>query len=295
MFRFLTNKSSCDLSSLRCLDPDGCREFLNEQLDFIARICEKAASKAPGSSGSSLFGDGGTSYLVLQQDGIDADELFIQVVDHLREDNYRRLREFEGRSAIATYLTTIVSRLVVDVIRKRTGRSRAKERAERQGELGGRIYDLMVGRGHTADEAAHILQTTFAMQVAPDQVREIHASFFGRDVRYQSPVSSETAWGEEGELVVICNKTPEDELSFQTAQKSRQEVLSALIDGLKGEERLLLRLRFPLDDDAEPRDLAEISHMVGLSPQQADRKIRRILQRFREELLRKGIRFDDLV
>ncbi|GLI36884.1 sigma-70 family RNA polymerase sigma factor [Geobacter hydrogenophilus] len=295
MTRFLIRKRPGNPQVPSSLESDDYREFLNENLDCVATICEKAASGIRGYGGyHGITGEGGARYVVQQQVVIDADELFIQAVDHLREDDYRRLREFKGRSSLPTYLTTVISRLVVDIVRQRTGRNRARERAERYGTLGSHVYELMVGRGHTADEAVDILQTTFSIQATPDQLREIHEGLLGRRSRCHSDGDLEMAWGEEGELVVVHNQTPEDMCSSNVQRLRCREILEGLIDGFCGEERLILRLRFPIDD-VEPCDVGEIAVLTGLSPKQVDRKIRYILKKCREELLRKGVSFDDLV
>jgi len=277
-------------------DGDACHRLLNEQLGYIAKVCEKVVcDEYSGEYKSSLFGDGGTSYRIERQASLDADELFVHVVDHLRDDDYRRLREFQGRSSITTYLTAIIGRLVVDIVRQRTGRNRAKERAESHGELGHHVYDLMQMGGHTADESTDILLTNFSIQTSADELRAIHSSLLGRDTRHQSCANTETAWGEGGEFVVIQRNNPEMELMSHMQDTRRGDVLAVLIEELKGEERLLLRLRFPLDNETPPLDMEQIAAMTGLSLQQADRKLRYILKSCREKLLSKGLCLDDLL
>jgi RNA polymerase sigma factor (sigma-70 family) len=272
--------------------------LLNEHLGYIAKVCERAADNGHTPSqgqGQMIAGEDGYSYIVEQAGSLDADDLFVQVLDHLKEDNFRRLRDFQGRSSITTYLTSIITRFVIDVVRSRSGRSRAKERAVKLGVLGERVYDLMVLRNHSASEAAEIMQTTFGEQISPDELREIHAGLLGRETRHQSSAESTIAWGEDGELVAIQSATPERELSDRIQQKRRGELLAALMENLKVDDRLLLRLRFPLDDAAEPLEMSAIAAMVGLNEQQAERKLRKILVDCREELLKKGLSLNDLL
>ena len=51
----------------------------------------------------------------------------------LIEDDYRRLRRFEGRSSFATYLATVVQRLFLDFVIGKTGRWRPSVQARRLG------------------------------------------------------------------------------------------------------------------------------------------------------------------
>ena len=272
--------------------------LLTEQIDYIAKVCERAATNGYTPSqgqGRMIAGEGGYSYIVESSGTLDPDDLFVQVVDHLKEDDFRCLRNFQGRSSLTTYLTSIISRFVVDVVRGRCGRSRAKERAVKLGALGERVYDLMVLRGHSAGEASEIMLTNFGERVPAERLREIRDSLLGRETRHQSVGDGSTAWGETGELVVIQSSTPEAELSARVQQVRRADVLAALLEDLKGEDRLLLRLRFPLDEEAEPLDLSTIAAMAGLSERQADRKLRRILLDCRETLLSKGFSLNDLL
>lgn len=296
MFRFFSEKLPKTPSLVCNNDDDACRRLLNEQLGYITKVCEQSASGAyPGESRSSISGDGGASYHIHQHATLDADELFIHVVDHLKEDNYRRIREFRGRSSITTYITAIIGRLVVDLVRQRTGRNRAKVRSESQGELGRHVYDLMVKRGHSADEAADILLANFTIQASAGELMELHRSMMGRDVRHQSCAETETAWGTEGEFVVVQRQNPEMELVGHIQNVRRRNLLASLVEDLKGEDRMLVRLRFPLDDETPPLDMEQIGIMTGQTPQQADRKLRRILLSCREELLKKGHRLEDLL
>lgn len=271
--------------------------LLNDHLDYIAKVCERAADNGHLSSGQGrmIAGEGGYSYIVEQSGTLDADDLFVQVLDHLKQDDFRRLRDFQGRSSLTTYLTSIISRFVVDVVRSRSGRSRAKERGAKLGMLGTQVYDLMVVRGHSADEAAEVLLTSFGQHVSADELREIRSSLLGRDTRHQSDAESNIAWSEDGELVAVQASTPEGELSDRIQQQRRGKLLATLMENLKGEDRLLLRLRFPLDEEAEPLEMAAIAAMVGLSEKQVDRRLRRILLNCREELLGKGLNLNDLL
>jgi RNA polymerase sigma factor (sigma-70 family) len=296
MFRFLTGKSKKN-PSLDC-EPDGdrCRQILKEQLGYIAKTCDIAASGTYSVGNKpSVAGDGGTSYHIHRHATLDADELFVHVVDHLEADDYRCIRKFKGQSSITTYITAIISRLVVDIVRQRTGRNRAKERAECHGELGRHVYDLMVMNGHTADETSDILLSNFNIHCSADELMEIHSNLLGRNVRHQSCCDTETAWGADGELVVIQRQNPEMELMSHAQNDRRRYVLAGMIKGLNGEERLLLRLRYPLDDETAPLDMEQIAKITGQTPRQADSKLRRILQSCREGLLKKGLRLDDLL
>ena len=62
-----------------------------------------------------------------------------------------------------------------------------------------------------------------------------------------------------------------------------------------GEERFILRLRFPATDDVEPLPVREIAALLGQTDKAVDNRLRRILLRCRETLLRQGLFLDDLI
>ena len=272
-----------------------CKLLLTEQLDYITRVCEKAAGQADAAYVQTLAGEGGHGYLVERAGRLDKDELFVLVLDHLQEDGYRRLREFKGNSSITTYLTAIISRLVVDIVRSRTGRNRAKERAERFGELGRRIYELVIQQAHSIAETVNILQINHGITATEAQLQAILDEMQGRKPRHQSDAASEIAWSDSGELVSIQRSTPEQQVADKQLERKRNEVLRQVLDSMTAEDKLLIRLRFPLDEATEPLDSSTVAKMLGLNQQEVDRRTRRILTTCRELLLKQGISFDALL
>lgn len=272
-----------------------CKRLLSEQLDYITRVCEKAAGQADAVYTQALAGEGGHGYLVERAGRLDKDELFVQVLDHLQEDDYRRLREFKGNSSISTYLTAIISRLVVDIVRSRTGRNRAKERAERFGETGRRLYELVIQRGHSIAEVVDILQTNHGIAATEGQLQAMLDEMQGRKPRHQSDAESETAWSDSGELVSIQRSTPEQKVSEKEQGRRRREILKQVLDSMSGEEKLIIRLRFPLDEEADQLEPAAIAKMLGTTHQEVERRTRRILTSCRELLLKQGISLDALM
>ncbi len=276
-------------------DSATCKRLLTEQLDYITKVCEKAVGQAETAHSQCIAGEGGHGYLVERAGRLDKDELFVQVLDHLQEDDYRRLREFKGNSSITTYLTAIISRLVVDIVRSRTGRNRAKERAERFGELGRRTYELVVQARHTINEAVEILQVNYGITADAGQLQPILDEMQGRSSRHQTDTDHETAWSDNGELVSIQRGTPEQKTSDKQLERKRNEVLRQVLDSMTAEDKLLIRLRFPLDETADPLDSATVARMLGLNQQEVERRTRRILTNCRELLLKQGISLDALL
>ncbi|NVN99091.1 MAG: sigma-70 family RNA polymerase sigma factor [Geobacteraceae bacterium] len=293
MLRIFKKKNTSNLPPEGGFDTDTCRILLNEHLTYISNACESAILGSFSSGGQYLSGEGGHLYLIEQSGRLDKDELFVQVIDHLKEDEFRRLRNFRGTSSLTTYITTIVNRLLVDLIRQRVGRSRAKERSERYGDLGQKVYELLVMERVTAHEAVEILVSKYDIIVTFDQIQEIRDVMFGRSGRHQIDADLSTAWGKDGELITVNHATPESEYICQELSQKRRSVLGGVVDSLTAEDKVVVRLRFPLDDK-EPLSSEEIGLMLGKSSKEVDRQIRRILVKCRELLLKKGVSFECL-
>ncbi|QOX79865.1 sigma-70 family RNA polymerase sigma factor [Trichlorobacter lovleyi] len=272
-----------------------CKLLLAEQLDYITKVCEKAAGQTESTYNQCIAGEGGHRYLMERPGRVDKDELFVLVLDHLQQDDYRRLREFKGNSSITTYLTAIISRLVVDIIRSRTGRNRAKERAERFGETGRRLYELVIQQGHCVADVVAILQTSHNISSTQEQLQAMLDEMQGRSTRHQTDTDHETAWSDSGVLVSIQRSTPEQKVVDQQLERKRKELLKQVLDGMNAEDKLLIRLRFPLDEDTDPLDNSTVAKMLGLNQQEVERRTRRILTTCRELLLKQGISLNVLL
>jgi RNA polymerase sigma factor (sigma-70 family) len=85
----------------------------------------------------------------------DAMDAYAQVLEHMRADEYRRLREFarDPRSRVSTWLVVVARRICLDLYRRRYGRpgtdgAREQRRARR------RLQDLLADQIELHDPAA---------------------------------------------------------------------------------------------------------------------------------------------
>lgn len=261
-----------------------------DQLPLMERLCRKAVAN----SGNSARGEA--------DGGNEADLLLNEVLDHLKADDYRVLREFRGGSKLSTYLTTVISNLVVDHIRKRKGRSRLRERAAELGPLAEKLYELVHGRGYALQDAHAHLTLAHGISENEDELRELLDKVRGREELLPCPGMDWPYHGREvtvdGEIELVVPdpaKSVEGVMIDAQRDRQREQALSELLNGLSGEERYLLRLRFPATDEEAPRSMREIATLLGTSEKAADNRLRRILIRCRETLLKQGLSLDDLV
>lgn len=268
--------------------------LITENLAFMEKQCRRAVQQATCAAGDAIAGFA---------DGFDlenqADELLNELLDRLRADRFKALREFKGKAKLTTYLTTIVANLIIDLVRQKKGRSRARERAREMGEVAERLYDLVYARGCTLDQAHSHLETNHGIRTPLENLQGMLDRMRGRE-RAQMVVAAdpEAAWLVPGrrvtvddavEVVVADPRKDAEALMIEVQREMRAgRAVSGLLEELSGEERVLLRLRFPADD-SEPKSFREIGKLLGATQSSVDAKIRRILLRFRETLLRQGL------
>jgi RNA polymerase sigma factor (sigma-70 family) len=226
------------------------------------------------------------------------------VLDHLKADDYRVLRQFQGKAKLTTYLTTAVSNLVIDLVRKKKGRSRAKERAQEMGEVAAHLYDAVYCRGYSLGEAQCFLQATWGITASHAELGIMLERIRGRET-YQTPAEICEVWPHTGKEIVTKEgleisiadpaRSAEQMLADDQRERSARRVLEAVLEELSGEERLILSLRFPKDDFEEPKANREIAQMLHLTEKAVDNRIRRILKHCRQMILEQGLSLSDLI
>lgn len=268
--------------------PDFAR-LIVDHLPYMEKLCRKAAGP-PGNSRSEADIDN------------EADYLLTEVLDHLKAEDYKVLRDFRGSARLTTYLTTVIANLVVDLVRKRKGRSRALERARELGPLAEQLYELVYGRGYALADAHGHLVLSHGIGESEDDLRLLLDKIGGRTVDAHAGATGWPCRGREAlvdgevELIVPDPGGDAEELMMDNQrERLRERVMADMIEGLSGEERYMLRLRYPATEDEEPRSVREIAILLGQTEKAVDNRLRRILIRCRETLLCRGLSMDDLI
>lgn len=276
------------------LSPEACRDLLNAHLEDIDRLCKEALFTPQDGNTSILNREEG--YLIIRPGQFQNDELYIDVMEHLQKDDYRCIRKFKGNSSFKGYLRSVIKNRLTDLVRVKSGRCRAKERAASHGEVGLLVYEHMFVGRQTADEMVEILSASYGVSFCPNEVRRIYDSLGGRNEKHKIDGNIRTGVGDSGEIVPVEGRTPEKETIANDQQKRLRQLYSEILSELNGEECLLIRMRFlPPDPESEPLPTEKIALMMGLTKQQVDRKLRRILNRCREKFLKQGLSFNDFV
>lgn len=287
--------ASCDLVRL-----------ITDNLSYIENQCRRAVLRSftPGEGYGDDGSPGAAGYDGIQIDN-QADELLNELLDRLKADDFRALREFKGRAKLTTYITTIISNLIVDLVRQKKGRSRARERAREMGEVGEMLYDLVFAKGCSLHQAHSHLEITHGIRAPLEALQGMLQRMRGRE-RSLLPVAAdgESTWlvpgrklmVNEGVEIVVADprKGAEAKLIAEQKQRRARQAVAGLLGELSGEDRLMLGMRFP-DEDEEPKSSREIGLVLGLSEKCVDARIRRMLSRFRQILLKQGLSLDDFI
>lgn len=268
--------------------PDYAR-LIVDHLPYIERQCRKATD-SPSTGRSEADIDNET------------DLLLTEVLDHLKADDYKVLRNFRGSAKLTTYLTTVIANLVVDIVRTRKGRSRARERARDIGPVAELLYTLVYGRGYTLGDAHGHLVLSHGITESEDDLRGLLDQIRGRDGATHTMSSD---WPYKGREVLVDYevevivpdpaKGAEEVMIDNQRELKRKQAMAIMLEGLSGEESFILRLRFPATDDEEPRSVREIAALLSQTEKAVDNRLRRTLLRCREMLLSQGLSLDDLI
>ncbi len=269
------------------------RDLINEYIQFIEVQCRRAIGKKwDAGAGSETDIDSENESL----------ELFNRVLDKLKEKNYRVLKQFKGQSKVSTYLTAIISNQAVDLIRRKKGRGREKERAMKYGPLGEKIYQAVFASGKDISTAYNELSSQGVFNGSLKEFHTIIEKIKGKgrlavlDTNMDNPVVKEGKQSiTTGELIIVDTHSNPEELMIQEGQEQkRKEILSQLLSNLKGEERLIIRMRFPTGRDEKPKEIEQIAELLGISKKAVYNRISRLLTRCRELLTQNGVQIDDL-
>lgn len=205
----------------------------------------------------------------------EADELASWVKAKLIENDYAVLQKFEGRSSIATYLTSVIANLFRDYRCQQWGRWRPSALAKRLGGLAVRLETLLHRDGYTLTQAVEVLRSAGLAGVSDRELFDLAARLpprqrpgDGVDPDAEAPPADADLW------------LSEQLHDWETARGT----LERLLADLSLEDQLILRLRY-----WEGFSVADVARALGLEQKPLYRRIDRSLERLRELLEAEGL------
>lgn len=202
----------------------------------------------------------------------------------LLEDDYRVLRQWDGRSSLKGYLGTVVSNIWRDRVRGEIGRVRVSAAAKQLGPPAPELEVLLGLEGLTLEEAYQMIKPDFP-DLSFSEAEKIAAKINPRGGRRF-----------ENEDVVARLPDPEptgDKLLEQQENLVKKRKALALmhqrLSDLPEEDRLLL-----VRAHARGVKFASIARSLGIDQGPLYRRNERLLKKLRTDLEEAGIRWEDL-
>ena len=207
-------------------------------------------------------------------------EEFAAIVNlKLVENDYAILRSYEARSGFATFISVVVQRMALDYRIHLWGKWHTTAEAKRLGPLAIELERLLHRDGRTLDEALVILAPNHA-----EVTRQSLAALADR-LPQRTPRLREVAIG-DSEL--RAETTGPDERVLEGERRRTSErlstIMSAIIEELPEEDRLILQLRF---EGGMP--VSNIARALQIEQKLLYRRLERRMREIRVELARRGV------
>ncbi len=224
-------------------------------------------------------------------------ELSNRVLDLLKKNDFRILRDFQEKCKLTTYLCAIISRQAIDMIRRKLGRSREKERAKLLGEAGLLVYERIFKDKYSPAEVLDELNST-KHSCTLEELEEIVKKIKGPNKIENTENDSIIRTGKvtvKEEVVVVDNKSDPQQITMDNMQREKtREVINDILHQLSGEERLILRMRYPAGEGEEPKPVQFIADTLSISQKAVYKRITRIMKKCKQRANERGVSFNDL-
>ncbi len=200
----------------------------------------------------------------------------------LLDDDYAILRQFEGRSSLASFLAVVFDRLISDQRVHALGRWHPSRAAERLGPAAV-LLEKLVRRDHrSVDEALPIVR-----QLDSTLTRETAVSILAQ-LPDRSPRPRAVSLDEVEVSTPIAASDRSDGRTLTREARSlatrTSDVIRRTIAGLELEDRMLLRLHF-----GSKVSIADVGRMLRLPPRPLYRRLEALLRSLRETLIKTGL------
>lgn len=211
----------------------------------------------------------------------DVEDFEAEVHLKLIADDYAVLRSFEERSALSTYLVTVIQHAFLDFQVRRWGRWRPSSAARRLGPLAVELERLMHHEGRSFEEACAVLSSSQGRPVDLARLSKIV------EVLPARPAMKRAA----GVEILMDLPSPAGGPDTDIRERERQEMLrraekllGEALGQLSPEDRMLVMLHF-----VDGLTVAKIAANLGLDQRRLYRSIERCLASMRAYLESHGL------
>jgi hypothetical protein len=183
---------------------------------------------------------------------LDADEFDMYVKTKLCEDDFRRIRSYEGRNgaSVKTFLTMVISRLSLDFRDRLWGRFRPTEGAKRKGPHA-ILLERLLNDHHSWDDAFEMMRTDHGIALSrrefDELARHVNVRLRPRLDRNATPDAVDPAPSPEQSATLV-------QMLERYCALLRQ--LRQICKTLEPEDALILKYRF--EDDRRAGDIEDL-------------------------------------
>jgi RNA polymerase sigma factor for flagellar operon FliA len=246
--------------------PDDVRRFLTENLPLLQQVVRRVAHRH-------------------RLRGPEVEELLGAVQLKLIENDYEAIRRFEGRSSLATYFRSIVTRHLIDERTARWGKWRPSLFARRRGAMAMQLEMLMTRDRLPFDEAVQVLRSNHHVVESEEELYRLSLGFPARAPRrfVDAAVLDRLAVHDatQGHL-------DDDRRAVLAARTGA--ALQAALAALDSQDRLLLKMHF-----VHNLPLSKIAQVLQVEPKPLYRRKDQVLALLGRELARQGLQREDIM
>lgn len=220
-------------------------------------------------------------------------DVYQDVCLKLVENDFRRIRAYDGRGSFIGYVLTVVERIVIDRMRRDAPRRRLPAAVARLAALDREIYIAVVWESCPADGRRLAAALQGRLDRDPDAA-EIHRAIerITAVARLEPAAATgvggvvplDALTGTDGLSIADRSPDPEQHLLLAEEAKSRADLLAAVklaAAGLPADERAYLQAIFSATEPLPPREIASI---LGCPVEEIYRLRQRACRRIREML-----------
>lgn len=225
------------------------------------------------------------------------DDTYQEVCLKFIEDDYRRIRAYDGLGSFTGFILTIAERILIDLLRRDAPRRRLPAAVARLSQLDQDIFVAVVWGNHPqdAERLAMTMRGRFEQDPEPAKIRESLQRLAATGsltasaaAQRAAMVSLDTAGDEEQGLAIPDpGATPEQQLLESEEEQARSALLAAIKAAaaeLPEDERLYLQTVFAASDPMPAREIARAMQVpveeVYRLKQKCQRWLKEIAARF---------------
>lgn len=211
----------------------------------------------------------------------ETEEFAAEVRLRLVRDDYAVIRRFAGRSTFKTYMTSVVTRLLLDYRNHLWGKWHASSEAVRLGDMAVEIEQLLHRDDHSADEVLVLLAPKYP-ELTTAEIERIAARLPPRTRRKRVEI-------EEARFVTVAENGHAGSAERSETATRVSHIVNTYIDTLPEDEQLVLKLRFDSD-----MTVAQIARALHGDQQKLYRCLYKHFQELHNALSRAGVSAEEV-